>query len=124
VSVFAATQSRPVFWHFTVGLKITWYVLAVISVAVFVYGVARPFVKWRRGHGGPWPPYPWREVPGRLGGGLRLLLSHATIARRDALAGWAHRGIFYGFMVLFAGTVVLGFDTDSTAPSIWSTRKC
>jgi hypothetical protein len=36
VSVFAATQSRPVFWHFTVGLKITWYVLAVISVAVFV----------------------------------------------------------------------------------------
>jgi len=121
VSVLAATQSRPVFWHFTVGLKITWYVLAVISVLVFVYGVARPFVKWRHGHGGPWPPYPWREIPRRLGQGLRLLLSHATIGRRDHLAGWAHRGIFYGFMVLFAGTVVLGFDTDFTQPIFgWS----
>ena len=122
MSVLAAsTATRPVFWHFTVGLRITWYVLAVISVLVFLYGVARPFVKWRHGHGGPWPPYPWREIPGRLGQGLRLLLSHATIGRRDALAGWGHRGIFYGFIVLFAGTVVLGFDTDFTQPVLgWS----
>ncbi|HTU86486.1 MAG TPA: (Fe-S)-binding protein [Solirubrobacteraceae bacterium] len=122
MSVLAAsTATRAVFWHFTVGLRITWYVLAVISVLVFVYGVARPFVKWRHGHGGPWPPYPWREIPGRLGGGLALLASHATIGRRDRLAGWAHRGIFYGFIVLFAGTVVLGFDTDFTSPVFgWS----
>ena len=114
--LFAATKSRSVFWHFTVGLRITWYVLAALSVLVFLYGVARPVVKYRRGHGGPWPPCPWRELPGRLAGGLRLLLSHATIGRRDKLAGWAHRGIFYGFIVLFAGTVVLGFDTDFTKP--------
>ena len=121
MTVVAATQSRPVFWHFTAGLRITWYVLAVISVLVFLYGVARPFMKWRRGQGGPWPPYPWRELPGRLGHGLRLLLSHATVGRRDALAGWAHGGIFYGFIVLFAGTVVLGFDTDFTKPVFgWS----
>jgi len=116
VLLFAATKSRSVFWHFTVGLRITWYVLAALSVLVFLYGVARPVVKYRRGHGGPWPPCPWRELPGRLAGGLGLLLSHATIGRRDKLAGWAHRGIFYGFIVLFAGTVVLGFDTDFTKP--------
>jgi Fe-S oxidoreductase len=116
VSLLAATQSRPVFWHFTLGLKIAWYALAVTSVLVFLYGVARPLVKWRRGRGGPWPPYPWRELPRRFAGGLRLLLSHVTIGRRDAVAGWAHRGIFYGFLVLFAGTVVLGFDTDFTKP--------
>src|SRR6202034_1717555 len=40
----------------------------------------------------------------------------ATIGRRDATAGAAHAAIFYGFMVLFAGTVVLGFDTDFTDP--------
>ncbi|MBV9425626.1 MAG: (Fe-S)-binding protein [Solirubrobacterales bacterium] len=114
--LLAATKSRPVFWHFTTPLKVLWYVLAVLSVLVFLYGVARPIVKWRRGHGGPWPPYPWRELPRRLATGLRLLLSHATIARRDHLAGWAHRGIFYGFIVLFAGTVVLGFNTDFTDP--------
>jgi Fe-S oxidoreductase len=116
VFLLAATKSRPVFWHFTVGLKVLWYVLAVLSVLVFLYGVARPIAKWRRGRGGPWPPVPWRELPERLLGGLRLLLSHVTIARRDHLAGWAHRGIFYGFIVLFAGTVILGFNTDFTKP--------
>ena len=114
--LLAATKSRPVFWDFTTPLKVLWYVLAVLSVLVFLYGVARPIAKWRRGRGGPWPPVPWGELPGRLLGGLRLLLSHRTITRRDHLAGWAHRGIFYGFIVLFAGTVVLGFNTDFTKP--------
>jgi Fe-S oxidoreductase len=109
-------KTRPVFWHFALGLKIAWYVLAVLSVLVFLYGVLRPLAKYRRGRGGPWPPYPWGELPGRLLGGLRLLLSHATIGRRDRLVAWAHGGIFYGFIVLFAGTVVLGFDTDFTKP--------
>lgn len=117
----AAVKTRPVFWHLTVGLKIAWYALAVLSVLVFLYGVARPIYKWSRGRGGAWPPCPWRELPGRLWSGLETLLSHRTIARRDHLAGWAHRGIFYGWIVLFAGTIVLGFDTDFTKPVFgWS----
>jgi len=47
--------------------------------------------------------------------------SGTTISRRDTTAGWAHRAIFYGFIVLFAGTVILGFDTDFTTPVFgWS----
>jgi Fe-S oxidoreductase len=112
----ASVKTRPVFWHFVPWLKVLWYVLAVSSVFVFLYGVARPFVKYRRGQGGPWPPVPWRELPRRLAGGLALLGSHRTIGRRDHVAGIAHRGIFYGWLVLFAGTVVLGFETDFTDP--------
>ena len=112
----AATKSRPVFWDFTLGLKVLWYGLAVLSVAVFFYGVARPLAKYRRGRGGPWPPSPGRALPGRLAGGTRLLFSHATINRRDRVVGWAHRGMFYGFLTLFMGTVILGFDTDFTQP--------
>ncbi len=119
--LLAATKTRPVFWHFVPWLKVLWYVLAVISVIVFFYGVWRPIGRYRRGKGGPWPPCPWRELPGRLAGGLRLLLSHATIERRDHTAGLGHAAIFYGFIVLFAGTVVLGFDTDFTSPVFgWS----
>ena len=47
---------------------------------------------------------------------LRILLSHVSIKRRDPYAGWAHRGIFYGFVVLFIGTVILGINTDFTEP--------
>jgi heterodisulfide reductase subunit C/nitrate reductase gamma subunit len=119
--LLAVTKTRPVFWHFALWLKVIWYVLAVTSVAVLAYGILRPILKWRRGQGGPWPPYPWREMPGRIAAGVRLLLSHATIERRDHVAGWAHRGIFYGFVVLTAGTLILGFDTDFTSPVFgWS----
>jgi Fe-S oxidoreductase/nitrate reductase gamma subunit len=114
--LLAATKTRPVFWDFTTGLKVLWYVLAVISVIVFLYGAWRPIGRYRRGKGGPWPPVPWRELPKRLATGAGLLFSHRTIERRDHTAGWAHRAIFYGFLVLFAGTVILGFDTDFLTP--------
>jgi Fe-S oxidoreductase/cytochrome b561 len=114
--LLAATKTRPVFWHLVVGLKITWYLLAIISVLVFFYGALRPVVKWRQGRGGPWPPCPWTELPSRLVRAGGLLLSHATIVRRDRMAGWGHAAIFYGWIVLFAGTVVLAFDTDFLRP--------
>jgi Fe-S oxidoreductase/cytochrome b561 len=112
--VLASVATRPVFWHFVVWLKVVWYVLAVGSIFVFAYGLARPLVKYRHGHGAPLPSA--RELPGLLLRGLRELLSHVTIKRRDATTGWAHRTIFYGFIVLFAGTVILGFDTDFIDP--------
>jgi Fe-S oxidoreductase/nitrate reductase gamma subunit len=119
VLALASVATRPVFWHFVVWLKVVWYVLAVTSVIVFIYGLARPLVKYRHGHGGGLPPA--RRLPGLLWRGLRELLSHTTISRRDTTAGWAHRAIFYGFIVLFAGTVILGFDTDFTTPVFgWS----
>jgi Fe-S oxidoreductase len=116
VYLLAATKTRPVFWHFVVGLKVAWYVLAALSVLVFLYGAVRPVVKWRQGQGGPWPPCPWREVPGRVVRAVDLVLSHVTIVRRDRVAGWGHGAIFYGWVVLFAGTVVLAFDTDFLRP--------
>ena len=110
----ASVATRPVFWHFVVWLKVLWYLLAVTSVLVFAYGVARPLVKYRHGGGGTLPAL--RALPPLLWRGLRQLFSHVTIRRRDHTAGFAHELIFYGFLVLFAGTVVLGFDTDFTHP--------
>jgi Fe-S oxidoreductase/cytochrome b561 len=110
----AASETRPVFWHFVIWLRVLWYLLAGLSVLVFGYGLARPIAKYRRGAGERLPPK--RELATRLLTGLRTLLAHRTIARRDRTAGWAHRAIFYGFITLFAGTVILGFDTDFTDP--------
>jgi Fe-S oxidoreductase/nitrate reductase gamma subunit len=110
----AAIKTRTVFWGVTGALKALWYVLAVISVLVFLYGAVRPFAKYRRGRGGQWPPA--AELPGRLWGALRIMLVHATLRRRDGLAGFGHVLIFYGWIVLFAGTVILGIDTDITRP--------
>ena len=110
----AAEKTREVFWEFEPALEVLWYLLAGISVLVFAYGVARPIAKYRRAHGGGWPLA--SELPGRFREALRILLSHVSIKRRDPYAGWAHRGIFYGFVVLFIGTVILGINTDFTEP--------
>ena len=110
----AAEKTREVFWGFEPALEVLWYLLAGISVLVFAYGVARPIAKYRHARGGGWPLA--SELPGRFREALRILLSHVSIKRRDPYAGWAHRGIFYGFVVLFIGTVILGINTDFTEP--------
>ena len=110
----AAEKTREVFWGFEPALEVLWYVLAGVSVLVFAYGVAQPIAKYRRAHGGGWPPR--SELPSRFRDALRILLSHVSIRRRDRYAGWAHRAIFYGFVVLFIGTVILAINTDFTEP--------
>jgi Fe-S oxidoreductase/nitrate reductase gamma subunit len=94
------------------GLEILWYVLAVASTVVFLYGVARPIAKYLQGRREFLPAR--AELGRRLRSASRTLASHATIERRATLVGWAHRGIFYGFVVLFIGTVVLALNTDVT----------
>lgn len=97
-----------------VWLHVLWYVLAVASVVVFAYGIYRLVAKWGAGEGGT--TIRAREVPRRLWAGARMAFSQRTVGRRDWLAGGAHALIFYGFLVLFAGTVVLAFQTDFTDP--------
>ena len=50
---------------------------------------------------------PRRELPGTLAVRHADAASAPSIGRRDPYVGWAHRGIFYGFVVLFIGTVIL-----------------
>jgi Fe-S oxidoreductase/nitrate reductase gamma subunit len=107
-------KTRDVFWDFEPALEVLWYVLAGLSTLVFLYGVARPIVKWGRGDRQGLPVR--GELPGRIRDALRIVLSHVTVKRRDAYAGWAHAAIFYGFLVLFVGTVVLAINTDFTEP--------
>src|ERR1700690_3166376 len=84
----ASVASRPVFWHLVGWLKVLWYVLAVTSTAVFAAGVARLVGKYRRAHGAGFPAA--RQLPSQLRRGVRSILTHATIRRRDRTAGAAH----------------------------------
>src|ERR671931_183808 len=108
----AAEKTRDVLWHLGTAPEVVWYALAAVSVVVFAYGVVRPVAKYRRGRAVFLPPR--AELPERLRTATRMLFSHASIERRDRYVGWAHRGIFYGFLVLFIGTVVLAINTDVT----------
>ncbi|UGS34208.1 heterodisulfide reductase-related iron-sulfur binding cluster [Capillimicrobium parvum] len=110
----AAEKSREVLWDTPLGLTILWYALAGVSVLVFLYGVARPVAKYRHGNRDGLPPL--RELPGRVWRATATLYEHASIRRRDPYVGWAHRGIFYGWVVLAIGTVIVALDHDVVHP--------
>jgi Fe-S oxidoreductase len=112
VAPIAAEKTRDIFWGMGTGLQLLWYALATASVIVFAYGVARPLAKYLRGRREGLPPR--HELGARISQGTKALFSHRTIGRRSRAVGWAHRGLFFGFLVLFAGTVILAMDTDIT----------
>ena len=88
------------------------YALGYTAIAIFLYGIYVQIRKYRRGSalslaGGLWT---------RCGAMLSSVLSHRTIERRDPAAGGAHRLIFYGFMLLFAGTATITLEYDILEP--------
>lgn len=106
--IAVAEKSRPVLWDTPLGLQILWYLIAAASVVVFAYGLARPVAKYRQGGNVGLPSR--SELPRRVWDATKTLYSHASIKRRDPYVGWAHRGIFYGWVTLAIGTVIVGLD--------------
>ena len=107
-------MTRQVFAGFPLWLHIFWLVLAGLSVVVFAYGVSRPFLRYGNAPRAGLPS--WTDVPWMVVRGVTLLLEHRTIGRRARAAGIAHAAVFYGWMTLFAATVVLAADTDFMSP--------
>src|SRR5579859_150428 len=107
--MFDATATREVFRHFADWMRIAFYATSTLAVAIFCFGAWLRVRKYRRG----------RVAVGRLDRLLPRLLDaaqrigrHTTIGKRHALVGLAHFGIFWGFLTLFAGTVILTIDFD------------
>jgi Fe-S oxidoreductase len=105
-------ETRETFAGLETWQIVLWYSLIVVSVAIFFLGVARLVLKYRRGR--------THTVIGnrleRAKNAARIIATHAWIRRRDPLAGLGHLLVFYGFLVLFAGTAILAFQDDFANP--------
>jgi Fe-S oxidoreductase len=104
--------TRILFEAFSKAEMRLFYLLGYAAIAVFFYGVYVQVRKYRRGAA--------LKLEGGLGSRfiamLSSVLSHRTIDRRDRAAGGAHRLIFYGFMLLFAGTATITLQYDILEP--------
>ena len=109
------TSTRTSFSDLSTGAVIAWYILIAISIAIFVWGVARLVRKYRRGRGVARSQEPFRP---RLLRTVRLVATHSLIGRRSGAAGVAHALTFYGFAVLFIGTTILAFQDDFARPAL------
>lgn len=103
-----ATPTRTVFqgmdpvWHYV------FYTLAFVSTAVFMVGLLLLLRRYRFARAGG------RRI--RAGRMIAVVLSHTWISRRSGVVGWAHAGVFYGFLVLLAGTTILAIQDHIARP--------
>ena len=106
------TQTRETFAGLAGWEKGLWYILALVSTAIFLWGCIRLVQKYRAGRRA--------ETVGQVGRrtltATRLVLTHAWIVRRATLSGIAHIFVFYGFAVLFIGTAILAFQDNFAGP--------
>ena len=106
------TETRETFAGLSDWQIAVWYGLIAISTAIFALGVFLLVRKYRRGG----RSLAFDRPVQRVAGALRIVLTHAWIKRRVGPVGLAHAFVFYGFMVLFAGTVILAFQDDFAEP--------
>ncbi len=113
--------TRPIFQGVGHTGEIIFYVLAILTMVVFGYGVWRRVQKYRRGRpAGRGATIrealfgrPFSGVSERADrGSAAVVATNVTVGRGSRAVGLAHFGIFWGFIVLFIGTVILTIDYD------------
>lgn len=104
--------TRELFWSLETTGILVFYGFAVVAVAAFLLGCRRLVDRYRRARGDV-------ELPDLRQGVLRSLIAvvgQHTVRRRDRLAGWAHTGVFLGFLVGAVGTAIITLEYDLLAP--------
>lgn len=105
-------ETRELFWSLTHNSVVLFYIVGFSAIAVFLWGIWRHIAKYRRGTA--------RTSATDLWAGIRRmvtdLLTHRTLRRRDRYAGWAHAGIFFGFVLGAIGTSIITLEYDILYP--------
>jgi len=104
--------TRVVFENLSSAELVVWYTLVAISTAILFYGIYQLYKKYRMGSSAKVFDLAFTESLARL----KSILTHSAIRRRNGWVGYAHMAMFYGFVVLFIGTVTITLEHDITRP--------
>jgi len=102
-----ATATREIYWNIPHDSIWVMYVLFLVVLLVGGYGVYRRVRRWRQGK-----PLARFDRPAER---IQRLIQHALVQSRtavDVYAGFFHRMIFYGFIVLVIATAIVSLDAD------------
>jgi len=100
---------RETFWNIPHWAEIGQYILALLTLVIFTYGIWRRVRRWRMGK-----PEPRID---QLGKRLRSVIIDAVGQLRtvkDIYPGIMHLAIFWGMVALFIGTALATIDWDVT----------
>lgn len=104
-------DTREIFWNIGQGPIVIMYMLAAAALAAMTRGFMQLADKWRQGRQLDRFDQPERRF-------ARFLAD--TFSQRRIMhvpdGGLFHAGLFWGFMILFAGTLLLLFQADLLSP--------
>lgn len=101
--------TRESYWN--ISFHQVMFAVAALTVGVFAWGVAREVARLRGSAR--------LARPAEIGPRLRQVLAQAVEQRRlvrERVAGLAHVGLSWGFVLLFVGTLVAALDADLGVP--------
>jgi Fe-S oxidoreductase/nitrate reductase gamma subunit len=105
--------TREIAWNVSQVALIVMYALMAVQGLALAYGLTRRYVTWRKGK-----PYgPIDRVGERLRQALEVTFLHRRLIRPGYVyAGLMHLFIFYGFIALFIGTLIVLLEADIVRP--------
>jgi Fe-S oxidoreductase/nitrate reductase gamma subunit len=101
--------TREIFWNVGSGVRIPVYLLGLIVVLILVYGLVKHIRLWRIGK----PENRIDKLLKRIVSFLLFGLGHKRILK-EPYPGIMHLFLFWGFLVLFVGTVLIFVQEDFT----------
>jgi Fe-S oxidoreductase/nitrate reductase gamma subunit len=115
--------TRETFGNIPRSSQIIFYILTVIALGIFAYGICRRYRLWRQGASIPLGKLLSKNLAERWQA-LRPRLKRLCIeglgqkrVRGRGLPSWAHGLLFTSFIILFVGTTLLEIDHLSSAIS-------
>lgn len=100
---------RETFWNIPHWAEIAQYILALVTVIIFMYGVVRRVLRWRKGQEEKHPGHFWARIWSLV---TQVLAQRRTLD--EAYPGIMHFTIFWGMLVLAVGTALATVDWDVT----------
>jgi Fe-S oxidoreductase/nitrate reductase gamma subunit len=105
--------TRQIAWNVSEIALAVMYVLMAVQGLALAYAFTRRYLAWRRGTS----TAPLDRVGDRLRQALAVVFLHRRILRPGYVyAGLMHLFIFYGFVVLFIGTLIVLLEADIVRP--------
>lgn len=101
--------TREVFLRFSLAEKIIFYVLSILSLGIFGYAFWTQAKRWMQGRE---VLFAWDRIPERLLRVIKQVIAQAKLLR-ESYRGLGHLLVFWGFVVLFIGTVILTIEEDT-----------
>ncbi|RQG95274.1 Fe-S oxidoreductase, partial [Natrarchaeobius oligotrophus] len=113
MTVVAQTEvTRETYWGISATEYAVFYLLAAITIFVFLYGVYRRFDRYAAGDDDPFARLD--DLSTRVVEAARIALSNEKNFNRDLYGGLMHSFILWGFLTLLIATLIIMFEQYAT----------